>query len=310
VGATGTVPTTDKVEWLSPELGTLTPSTASDGATAHYSVAGKVERPVTLTVLARIGGANPRIAGAWVTVLPASSSLGTIIEACGTDAESLLRLIALMGALGGIIHGISSFTTFVGNRELKVSWVWWYVFKPFLSALVALVVFLVFRGGFSSTDYALAAADCLKVAAFAGLIGLFAEPATLKLRDIFETIFTPRNDPRRDAAGQVKPSGPQLDSISPTTLTVGQANLPALTLNGSGFAKDCQVKIGDTLRKTSKWTATQLTVPLLPADVEKEGKLEVIVYNKPPNDEPSNAKEITVAKKEGAAGGAGAPGGG
>jgi hypothetical protein len=281
---------------------------ASDGATARFSVAGKIERPVTLTVLARIGGTNPRIAGAWVTVLPASSSLGTIIEACGTDAESLLRLIALMGALGGIIHGISSFTTFVGNREFLVSWVWWYVFKPFLSALVALVVFLVFRGGFSSTDYALAAADCLKAAAFAGLIGLFAEPATLKLRDIFETIFTPRKDPRQDAAGQVKPPGPQLDSISPPTLTVGQTNL-TLTLSGSGFAKDCKAKINGAARETKWIFVTQLNVALAPDDVKKDGKLEVIVYNKPPNGEPSNAKEITVEKKEGTAGGAGASGG-
>jgi hypothetical protein len=112
-----------------------------------------------------------------------------------------IGLIALAGALGGLIHGASSFAIFAGNREFKSSWTWWYVLRPVLGAAVALIVYLVVRSGLGTSDIALSGGDCLKTAGFAGLIGIFAEPATLKLKDIFETIFTPRDDPRKDKGG-------------------------------------------------------------------------------------------------------------
>jgi hypothetical protein len=287
------------VEWLTPEVGTLTPS-AAGGSTARFSIAASaIAHSTTVLVLARVQGTE-RIAGAWVTVVPASLPVGTCAEGCGcgSDVAALLRLIAIMGALGGLIHGISSFTTYVGNRQFLTSWVWWYVFKPFLAGLVALVVFLVFRAGFGMGDFSLGVADCLKVSAFAGLIGLFAEPATLKLKDIFDTLFTPRNDPRRDAATDAKPATLKLESLTPATLTVEQTPLPALTLNGTGFARDCQVKIGEgSLRLPSSATPTQVVVPLLADDVKTAGTLTVVVYNKPPDGSPSNSLPLKVDKK-------------
>jgi hypothetical protein len=121
-------------------------------------------------------------------------------KACQEDGTpgtaSLIALIAVAGALGGLIHGASSFAIFAGNRAFQSSWTWWYVLRPVLGAAVALVVYLVLRSGFGG-DLALSGADCLKTAGFAGLIGMFAEPATLKLKDIFNTLFTPREDPRK-----------------------------------------------------------------------------------------------------------------
>jgi hypothetical protein len=121
-------------------------------------------------------------------------------KACQEDGtpgtSSLIALIAVAGALGGLIHGASSFAIFAGNRAFQSSWTWWYVLRPVVGAAVALVVYLVLRSGFGG-DLALTGADCLKTAGFAGLIGMFAEPATLKLKDIFNTMFTPREDPRK-----------------------------------------------------------------------------------------------------------------
>ncbi len=285
-----------EVEWLDPELGSLTPLDPT-GKTARFSVeAAGIERPVAVKILARTLEGTA-VAGAWVTVLPDSHAADSCTQDGRTNVASLLLLLALMGALGGMIHGISSFTTFVGNREFLPSWLWWYIFKPFLAALVAIVVFLVFRAGFGVGSFSLAGADCLRVAAFAGLIGLFHEPATLKLKDIFETLFTPRNDPRKDEAGKAKNAGPKIERLEPDKVTE-KATVTVLTIHGSGFAPSCQVMVGSDLRKPQEpVTETKLVVPLDPRDIEKPGKVQVVVFNKPPDGEASNPMFLEVEQK-------------
>ncbi|HLY17175.1 MAG TPA: hypothetical protein VKR61_08110 [Bryobacteraceae bacterium] len=144
------------------------------------------------------------------TCHPAQPPVAAVTAAaCQEDgtpsAPSLIALIALAGALGGLIHGASSFAIFAGNREFKSSWTWWYVLRPLLGGAVALVVSLVVRSGLGAPDLALGAGGCLKTAGLAGLIGMFAEPAMLKLKDIFNSLFTPREDPRKDALAQETP---------------------------------------------------------------------------------------------------------
>lgn len=187
---------TAAVAWLQPPVGRIT--AARDG-TAVYAAA-KVRRATTIMIMAnaRVPGRPARAAAAYVTLLPAAQD-----SACQDDGTPgpvrLIALIGLAGALGGLIHGASSFAIFAGNRAFKSSWTWWYVLRPLLGGAVALIVNLVVRGGLGPGGMALGSADCFKTAGFAGLIGLFAEPATLKLKDIFDTLFTPRQDPRKDA---------------------------------------------------------------------------------------------------------------
>ncbi|MGA3041200.1 MAG: hypothetical protein ABSF54_10485 [Bryobacteraceae bacterium] len=185
-------PATIVPEWLPPPIGKI-----SDGT---YTVqSGEIKRATTIVIMAniRIPGGPPRPAGAYLTLLPKSPA-----KACQEDGTastvSLIALIALAGALGGLIHGASSFAIFAGNRQFKSSWTWWYVLRPVLGAAVAQVVYLVVRSGMGTSGPSLSGADCLKTPGFAGLIGMFAEPAMLKLKDIFHTIFTPKNDPRKD----------------------------------------------------------------------------------------------------------------
>lgn len=42
-------------------------------------------------------------------------------------------------------------------------------------------------------------------------------------------------------------------------------------------------------------TATRLVVALTAADVAKPGQVPVVVFNKPPDGEPSNTRHLTVA---------------
>jgi len=205
-------------------------------------------------------------------------------------------LAALLGALGGVIHGISSFSTFVGNRQFVTSWAWWYLFKPFLGGLVAVVVFLVFRAGLGTGAFSIATSDCVTVAALAGLIGLFAEAATIKLKDIFDALFTPRQDQRKDALDKDNQKGPapKLEGLEPARLKAG-ADVKQLKLVGSGFSDNCQVKIGSAeLRVPTFRSATSLTVALQPADIAKDGKVPVVVFNTPPNGGASNSVDLIV----------------
>ena len=165
-------------------------------------------KPQSIIVLAQAQVPSPAAGGA-PSMLVAGSLVSVVPEKpdnCPTQPESglwgLVLLVGLVGALGGLTHAIGSFGTYVGNRELKASWLLWYSLKPVLSAAVAVLVYFVFRAGLGAPDLGLGAGDCLKIAGFAGLVGLFAEQATVKLKDIFEAILTPRRDPREDKAGE------------------------------------------------------------------------------------------------------------
>ena len=277
-------------EYLQPPIGNI--SAPGPNGTAVYSP-GEIKRATTIMIIAnvRIPGGPPRPAGAYITLLPKSPA-----KACQEDGTpstaSLIGLIALAGALGGLIHGASSFAIFAGNRQFKSSWTWWYVLRPVLGAAVALVVYLVVRSGLGTGDMALSGADCLKTAGFAGLIGMFAEPATLKLKDIFNTIFTPRDDPRKDILNPAK-SPPRINSIDPPS--VSGAEPPAvLKIAGANFAPGCVVKIGANARTPRSFTPTLLEVELQPNDGASPGDIPIRVCNTPPDSDCSNTVNLKV----------------
>ncbi|HUO31829.1 MAG TPA: hypothetical protein VMU80_21585 [Bryobacteraceae bacterium] len=273
-------------QWSQPAIGKMT-------AGVYTVKAGSIKRASTIMLMAsvRLPGGPPKTAGTYVTLLPKTPA-GACQEDGTPNTVSLIALIALAGALGGLIHGSSSFAIFAGNREFKASWTWWYVLKPVLGAAVALVVYLVVRSGLGTGDMALSGADCLKTAGFAGLIGMFAEPATLKLKDIFNTIFTPRSDPRRDVLTSQK-TPPHINSISPQALA--QSELPAsLKIAGANFVAGCVVKIGTIVRSPRACMPALLEVDLQPADVPNPGDVPIRVCNTPAEADCSNTVTLKV----------------
>jgi hypothetical protein len=273
--------------WLPPAAGTITP----DG---KYT-APNVRQPQAIVVLAQaqipasgITPASTLLAGALVSVVETRPGP---CDAPGSTIWRLILLVAWVGALGGLTHAMGSFGTYVGNRELKPSWLWWYGLKPVLSAAVAVLVFLVFRAGLAP-DLGLATGDCLKVAGFAGLVGLFAEPATVKLKDIFDAFFTPRRDPREDKSGQVAASTPpQIRSVDPKTLKAG--NAAVLQIAGANFADGCVVRIGPESFLPRRISSSALEVSV-PANVLKPATHTVVVFNKPPAGDASQSERIIV----------------
>jgi magnesium-transporting ATPase (P-type) len=114
-----------------------------------------------------------------------------------SDEVRLILIVILAGALGSYVHSATSFSDYVGNRELVRSWSWWYILRPFIGVSLALVFYFVIRAGFFSPSAAVEATSPYGFAAIAGLVGMFSKQATDKLSELFDTLFKTAEPERR-----------------------------------------------------------------------------------------------------------------
>jgi hypothetical protein len=126
----------------------------------------------------------------------------------------VLTMVILLGALGGSLHLVSSLAKFIGNRQLKRSWLPYYLAMPFTGAGLAPVVYMLLRvglitpSGTSTTGGAgFANLNLMAIYAFAVMTGLFSRVALDKLGEVFGTIFRTQTAPSKDALGAQKPPG-------------------------------------------------------------------------------------------------------
>lgn len=132
--------------------------------------------------------------------------LGVALIALVTDLNpdeptelELLLIVMVSGAVGSFVHAATSFASYVGNRKLGSSWLWWYVLRPFIGAGLAVIFYFVVRGGFLQAGSS--AADALNLyglAALGGLSGMFSKQATDKLREVFDNVFKVARDDREN----------------------------------------------------------------------------------------------------------------
>jgi hypothetical protein len=99
-------------------------------------------------------------------------------------------VVATAGALGGFIHGLRSVAKYAGNRQLRWSWVPFYLLLPLIGALGGIVFYVVLRAGLFSPSTSIDQASPFGFAAVAALVGLFSEQAMEKLRQIAGNVFT------------------------------------------------------------------------------------------------------------------------
>ena len=131
----------------------------------------------------------------------------------GATEETVLFMVILLGALGGTLHFVSSLFKFIGNRQLKRSWVLYYLAMPFTGAGLAPIVYLLLRlglinpSGVPTSGSSIANLNLIAIYAFALLTGMFSRVALDKLGEIFGTIFQTRKPPSKDALGSEKPPG-------------------------------------------------------------------------------------------------------
>lgn len=106
------------------------------------------------------------------------------------DEQRLLLLVLLGGALGTLVHSLRSVYWYIGNRNLVWSWMAMYFMLPFAGAALALVFYLVVRGGFFSPQSSFQQTSPFGFAAFAALIGMFSSQAVLKLKEVAEVLLS------------------------------------------------------------------------------------------------------------------------
>ncbi|MGW0710147.1 hypothetical protein ACWD4G_30040 [Streptomyces sp. NPDC002643] len=170
-----------------------TPATTVLGLFLLVDVVFVVGALVTLwpVVLATVEpGAEPTAAARW-------SPFGLGGWALTADTAMLLAVV-VCSALGSFVHAATSFATYVGNRRLYASWLWWYLMRAGIGVALALLVYLLLRGGLFAGSSGAGATNPYGFSGIAGLCGLFSKQATDKLREICDTILSTTGDGDRD----------------------------------------------------------------------------------------------------------------
>ncbi|MDZ4839949.1 MAG: hypothetical protein SGJ04_08080 [Bacteroidota bacterium] len=62
--------------------------------------------------------------------------------------QQILLLVLVGGGIGSMIHVIRSFSVHMANRNFSTSWSIWYLYRPFQGIIMALILYVVLRGGF------------------------------------------------------------------------------------------------------------------------------------------------------------------
>ena len=104
----------------------------------------------------------------------------------------LLIAVLMAGALGSLIHALTSFADYAANKQLGWSWVLWIFMRVPTGMALALAFYFVVRGGFVSSVSG-GAGTPYAYAGLAALVGMFALQTTDKLKEIFEILFTQKN---------------------------------------------------------------------------------------------------------------------
>lgn len=105
--------------------------------------------------------------------------------------QRLLMIVIMTGALGSMVGAVRSLYFYIGNRKLEYCWLPMYFLRPVAGATLALVFYLVIRGGFFAPGASVQDTSPFGFAALSALVGLFSEEAVLKLKKVAEELFQP-----------------------------------------------------------------------------------------------------------------------
>lgn len=192
-------------------------------------------------------------------------------EFCLSEEERLLYIVLLSGALGALVHAFRSLYWYVGNRKMVRSWSVMYVVLPFLGGTMALVFYLVIRGGFFSPNSSVGDTSPFGFAALAVLVGMFTNEAAQKLKEIAETVFA-----RAEKGKDHVTAKPGVTDISPKEGSTQGGE--EVTITGSGFVQETIVQFGTVpAAKTSVDSEKMKITAVTP--VHAAGTVDVKVVN-------------------------------
>lgn len=147
----------------------------------------------------------------------------------------LFVLVVVAGALGSYIHVATSAGDYIGNRNLVRSWIYWYLLRLPVGASLALLIYLLLRGGVLTGGTGVSVEDepPYGIVGLSALAGMFAKKASNKLGEVFETLFrTQKDEVLADKNYQI----PVLEKIEPNPLEVeADAGSATIRLIGANF---------------------------------------------------------------------------
>jgi hypothetical protein len=211
------------------------------------------------------------------------------------DESRLLGIVMVAGALGGFLHAAKSFSAYVGNQRIYINWFWWYIVRPFSGMVLATLFYFLVRGGLLTGQTTADQVSDFGMAAVAGLAGMFADRAALKLEEVFANLFK-TDDARKDklggsedATGKRKPT---ISSISKAEIKTGTAT--DITITGTSFDEKATVTLaGKPVKKATVISATEIKVELSASEIPLPGSYDLIVINPAPAG-PSDPVKVKV----------------
>ncbi|HYR08269.1 MAG TPA: IPT/TIG domain-containing protein [Longimicrobium sp.] len=207
------------------------------------------------------------------------------------DHGELLLAVMLAGGIGSYIHGVNSFVTYVGNRSFVPSWVPWYLLRPFMGIGMAVIFYVVVRGGVLVMSGGVSTVDPYAMMTVAALAGMFSKQASDKLAEVFDTLFRSRADAER--ADKLEKPELKLAGITPAQVPAGSADT-VVTATGTGFAADSVVRFDKVDRTATFKSATELTFTVAAADLAAAGEHTVSIHNPASGGTTSNERKFTV----------------
>lgn len=185
----------------------------------------------------------------------------------------LLLVVGLAGTMGSLLHALGSFADYVGESKLKTSWLLWYFLRPVVGALMGMIFYFLLRGGLLSGQIDPSNVNPYGFVALAALAGMFADQASLKLREVFDTLFK-TNDTRGDTL-----SAPRVDAIDPKGVQSAQAVSVALQLYGANFRPGMVVLVEGKAHAADVKSSTQATITLDPSETASPAVLRLVAKN-------------------------------
>jgi hypothetical protein len=225
---------------------------------------------------------------------------GTWGEVHLTPSMRLLVLVLLAGALGALLHALTSFADFVGNRRFIGSWVWWYVLRPFVGAALALIVYFAVRAGFLSVSAGGQAINTFGIVAISALAGLFSKQATDKLDEVFTTLFRTEHGEgdakRKDRLEKLPLPAPRptLTSLVPVRMNAGGGPV-VVRLVGDGFSEATVIRLDGADRKPEKFDPKELSLTLTAEDTANPRDVNVSTFTPPPGGGESDPLVLHIA---------------
>lgn len=187
------------------------------------------------------------------------------LKAMKEQQRTTILLILLLGALGAQVHAVQSFADFVGNGSFSSSWAFWYIKRPLIGALVALISYSAVVGGVMGLDsvYKTSGGNLWGLTAICLLSGLYSRMVTDKMYEVFSTLLAikPGNQPsRKDGLENGAPKPPVVSKVEPAEVLLSAA--VSLQIHGSGFSKTCKARLGEQWIELIYKSPTELELPV------------------------------------------------